>query len=357
MKRTLFFLLFAALLITSAMAEQVKSVAPKVFAGWQLQSEEKSNDVAKADPANADLLKEYGFALVELAQYAKPGRSMTVKIARFSDASGAYGAYTFYRAPDMPVEDIGDMAASNNERILFVRGNLLVDAKLDRVTPMTAGELRELASLLPKESGAAANLPSITSYLPAQGMVPNTTKYILGPSALAHNEVLLPPQQVDFSSGAEITAADYKSRDGAARLLLISYPTPAIAGAKLRSIEQWHPAAAPGSSSAPSVWSKRTGRLVAVIIGNLSDGEAKTLLASVNYDADVTWNQNTHYDKKNNIGFVLVNIIALIAIIFGVSLVAGVAFGGVRILMKRMFPDRVFDRKEDVEIIRLNIGD
>ncbi len=357
MKRSFLLLAFAVLMVAASLAEDAKSLAPKVFAGWQLQADEKSTDVAKADATNADLLKEYGFSQVETAQYAKPGRTLSVKIARFNDASGAFGAFTFYRAPEMPVEEIGDMAASNNERILFVRGNLLVDAKLDHVTPMSGGELRELASLLPKESGAAANLPSITSYLPPQGMVPNTTKYIFGPVALAKDNIAIPAQQVDFSTGAEVAAADYKSREGSGRLVLISYPTPAVAGTKLRNLEQWHPAAAPGSSSAPSVWSKRTGRLVAVVVGDLSDGEAKTLLASVNYDADVTWNQNTHFDKKNNIGYVLVNVVLLIAIIFGLAIVAGFAFGGARILLKKLYPNRVFDRKEDVEIIRLNIGD
>ena len=40
-----------------------------------------------------------------------------------------------------------------------------------------------------------------------------------------------------------------------------------------------------------------------------------------------------------------------------VSLVAGLAFGGFRILMKRIFPDRVFDRPDDREIISLHLGD
>ena len=33
----------------------------------------------------------------------------------------------------------------------------------------------------------------------------------------------------------------------------------------------------------------------------------------------------------------------------------GLAFGGVRIVAKKFFPDRVFDRPEDVEVIRLNL--
>jgi len=35
----------------------------------------------------------------------------------------------------------------------------------------------------------------------------------------------------------------------------------------------------------------------------------------------------------------------------------GVAFGGVRILVKRLFPDRVFDRPEQMEFISLRLAE
>ena len=46
---------------------------------------------------------------------------------------------------------------------------------------------------------------------------------------------------------------------------------------------------------------------------------------------------------------------ALIGAILLVALIFGFAFGGIRIVAKRLFPNRVFDRPEDVEIIRLNL--
>jgi hypothetical protein len=101
---------------------------------------------------------------------------------------------------------------------------------------------------------------------------------------------------------------------------------------------------------------KRTGPIIAVVAGQVSPDEAKSLLATINYDADVTWNQNTFLDKKNNVANLLVNIIVLIAIIFAFALIVGVAFGGTRLLIKRYFPGRVFDRAEDVEIIQLRLG-
>jgi hypothetical protein len=333
-----------------------KALLPKVFAGWQLGSSITSSDAAKADPAYADLLKEDGFNQVETAEYTKPGRKMSIKAARFMDATGAYAAFLFYRTPQMAKEDIGDQAASANERVLFREGNLLLDVTFDRLTPMSPGELRELADDLPHISGVSANVPNVGGYLPTAGVEQGTVKFASGPIGLARMNSPLPSTLVDFSKYAEVASADYNTSSGTAKLTVIAYPEPAIAGERLRAIQAFHPAAADGSSQPAKLYAKRSGRLVAVVSGNIPDDEAKTLLASVSYDADVTWNQNTHFGRENNIGSLLVNIIILTVGIVVLAVVAGFAFGGMRIIMKRLFPDRVFDRSEDVEIIRLNIG-
>jgi hypothetical protein len=59
--------------------------------------------------------------------------------------------------------------------------------------------------------------------------------------------------------------------------------------------------------------------------------------------------------KRDNIGNLIVGVFTLIGIIFLLALVLGVGFGGFRVLMKRFFPDRVFDRDEDVGFISLNL--
>lgn len=349
MKRILiFFFAFSTLALSADKA----TLLPRVFSGWRLQKVESSPDASKADSTYSDLLKEYGFNDVEIAQYGKLGRTLTIRAARFNDATGAYGAFTFYRVPEMTTESIADQSASNQERVLFLRGNFLVDAKFDHITPMSAAELRELAAVLPTSGGSAANLPTITNYLPKQGMVDNTSKYVSGPIGLSRLGSALPAQQVDFGTGAEVASAQYRTGQGTAELLLIAYPTPAVATDRLRTIEQWRSTAASGAT----VYSKRSGRLVAVVSGPMTEGEAKTLLGSVSYEADVTWNQNTHYDPKNNIGSLLINIVLLISIIFGLALVSGLAFGGLRYVSRKISPRSRLHSDDEIEIIRLDIG-
>src|SRR5580693_6157311 len=111
---------------------------------------------AAADPANPAVLKEYGFTDFSSAAYTRDdGRKLTLRAARFADASGAYGAFTYYKQPEMLNEKIGDQASSLNNRVLFYRGSVLVDALFDKLSVMSAAELRDLASNIPLPQGGA----------------------------------------------------------------------------------------------------------------------------------------------------------------------------------------------------------
>jgi hypothetical protein len=339
-------------------------VLPSQFAGWQVKdSVTKSTDPAVADSANAPVLQEYGFQRLEKATYARDdGRKLAIKAAVFTDASGAYGAFTYYKTPIMLNEKIGGQGSSLNNRVLFYQGNILVDAIFDKLSVMSAAELRELAGVLPSPAGNARNLPPLPTYLPKQAYQKNTAKYILGPVTLDRVGSPLPTSMVDFKSGAEVVIGKYQAKAGDSTLMLIEYPTPQIAAEKLRQIDAAH-VATPQQPTAPSMvdvapfFDKRTGPIIVIAAGPLAVSEANSLLGSVSYEADVTWNENTYLSKKDNLANLLFNVIVLCGIVVGVSLVAGFAFGGFRILMKRIFPDRVFDRPDDMEIISLHLGE
>ena len=347
--------------LSAALAAPASSIGflPMEFAGWSLSGKAAmSQDAAKADPAFGSLLKEYGFREMEQATYTRADRVMKVKAARFADASGAFGAFSFYKQPEMAAENIGDQGASANGRVLFVRGNIVVDAVLDRVTVMSAAELRDLAASLPLPTGTARDLPPVLGYLPKQAQRANSIRYFMGPVGLGNVPSPVSPELVDFARGAEVAMAQYSTSAGSqdeATLVVISYPTPQIAAERAKAID----AALHTTSEAenPASRVKRSGPLVAVVSGQVSNSDAKSLLDQVNYDADVTWNQNTFFSKRDNIGNLLVGVILLVAILMGFALVAGLLFGGFRLLMKRLFPDRLFDRSKDAEIISLKLGD
>lgn len=344
---------------------QPPAILPKSFAGWQMQgSPETSADPAAADPANAAVLKEYRFTDYATSTYTQDdGGTLKIRAARFADASGAFGAYTFYLQPGMGREVIGDQGASvsssGGQRVLFYRGQVLVDALFSRQSTMSAAELRELAGLLPRVGGNAGELPPVLLFMPRQNYLANTQKYAEGPVALAALGVPVSPNAVDFGAGSEVTLGHYDTPSGEATLILIYYTNPQMATDHLRRIDPaYQPAQAQRGvstiGSTGSFFYKRTGPIVAIATGT-AESDAKSLLGEVNYKASLAWNAPTSDRDVHDLTMLVLNIVILCAVVGGLAIVAGVAFGGFRILMKRLYPDKVFDRPEQMEFISLHL--
>lgn len=343
-------------------ANQPPAIFPTAFGGWQRQGNaQTSTDPRVADPANAIVLKEYRFTDCAIATYTRDdGRTLKIRAARFADASGAFGAYTFYLQPEMTREEIGDQGASLGNRVLFYRGHVLVDAQFSQESPMSGHQLRELAAALPRPGGSAGNLPTFIEFLPRRDYVANTQKYVMGPAALGALDAPVSAEFVDFGASSEVTFARYSTRSGEATLVLISYPTPQLAAEHRRRINAAHQLPVPQTGEATTVCAsdfcdKRTGPIVAITTGGISESDARSLLGMVNYEANVTWNTPTGNTDVRDLYMLLLNIVVLCAILAALAIVAGFAFGGFRILMKYLYPDKVFDRPEQMEFISLHL--
>ncbi len=345
--------------------EQAPALLPQQFGGWQRQGSPLiSTDPAAADPTNAAVLKEYRFSDLASSTYTRDdGRTLKIRAARFADASGAFGAYTFYLQPGMAKEQIGDQAASAGQRVLFYRGHVLVDAQFSQESAMSVAQLRELAGALPRPSGNSGNLPSFIEFMPHRDYIANTQKYVMGPAALSAQAPPISADLVDFNASAEVSLAHYNTSSGEATLMLISYPTPQLAAEHLRRIDAARQIAQPkpGGSGTSTVGSpapfldRRTGPIVAIATGPASDSDTKSLLGMVNWEASVTWNTPTDNQQARDLYKLILNIVVLCGILGGLAIVAGVAFGGIRIMMKRWYPDKVFDRPEQMEFISLRL--
>jgi hypothetical protein len=338
---------------------------PPEFAAWQLQgSLEKTTQPQTADAANVAVLKEYGFTDYAAGNYAENGNSLTVRAMRFTDATGAYGAYTYYRIPGMHPEDIGRGAAANGSRILFWDGATLVDAKFDHLTAMSAAELRELASKLPVPNGTANIPPSLPGYLPRKDLDITYTRYSLGPEAYARSGGVLPPSLIDFSKSPEVLSGGYTLGGGTGVLTLIEYPTPQIAAERERAISAylksgnqtanpWTQALA--DSSAKALLTRRSGLLVGVTSGSLPAADAQRLLDRFNYEASVTWNHPQGYvPETTKAASLLLGIAALCGILGGTALVLGVFLGGGRALFRRL-RGKPASALSETEFIRLDL--
>jgi hypothetical protein len=339
-------------LLATAVSAQSKTPGPlpQAFSGWRIDSRSvtASKDPSAADATDSPVLKEYGFTNLETASYSRNGRKMQIKAARFSDATGAFGAFTYYVQPQMQVEKIGDRGASSNTRILFFKGNILVDASIEHLSAMSGADLRSLADALPRLASENGKLPTLPANLPSQSLMRNTSRYIIGPEALARLGVPIPAQLIDFSKSPEVAIGKYRTSQGEASVTLVSYPTPQIARERMDAMQA-------ASLTGGQFYFKRTGPYVVAVNGNIPADEAQSLLASVNYDADVMPLQPTKSKPvEDRAGFVFA-LVMLCVITVLAALIFGFVFGGIRILANRMFPNRFFSRPESVEIIRLNL--
>lgn len=319
-------------------------VLPETFAGWRRQALTSGTQAEAADPNLGAALRELGLEGFERADYRRAGGLLRITALRFADATGAYGAFTLYRERRMVKSGVGDAGAADDRRELFVASNLLVDIRFEMVTAMSAAETRRLAELIPRIRGAAAQLPVAPLYLPE----PEAAQLVLGPAGYARTRAPLPADRIDFSRSPEIVVGPA----GTATLVVVKYPTPAIAAQQLKAAEQWTP-----PDATLLARSKRIGPLVATIVGAISAGDAAAALERIHYDAQVSWAEPTGMHPKENIGGIVYTSIILAIMIFGATVIAGIAFGGFRVALRRLFPKSFPDPAEEGGLIRLNLRD
>ncbi|MGD0292973.1 MAG: DUF6599 family protein [Terracidiphilus sp.] len=347
-----------------------KALLPEVFAGWVATgTPKKLTDPAQADPVNAAALKEYEFTDALLAVYKRSGETLSLRALRFHDTSGAYGAYSFYRQNGWPREQIGTGATSDNNRVIFWEGDIVVDAIFSHIGPMSGAELRELAGELPAPEGGKAVAPPVLANLPKAQLDGQTTHYALGPAGYAGAGGVLPPELVGFDLGAEAVTANYSLRTGQATLTIIDYPTPQLAAAQETRIRAFIEACKRADKQAQATWPKplqdsglaalearRSGPLVALVSGNAFTDDSHKLLASVHYESELTSLQQPGESEVLKTGKLLLGITILVLIGCSASLLLAFFLSGFRALY-RMARGRPVSSVYDIEFISLNLRD
>jgi hypothetical protein len=343
-----------------------KAMLPEAFAGWVATvAPKKTADAAQADPANAAALKEYDFTDAALGSYKRSGETLSLRALRFHDASGAFGAYTFYRQNGWPREEIGSGATSNHNRVLFWVGNTVVDANFSRIGPMSGAELRELAGQLPVPEGSKALAPPILANLPQTKLDGQTTHYALGPAGYTGSGGVLPPDVVGFDRGAETVTANYTLRSGPATLTIIDYPTPQMAAAQEARIREYIKAGKQAQPAWPkpladsdlaSLEVRRSGPLVALVSGDAIPDESHQLLATVHFESELMSVPQPTVSEAMKTGKLLLGITFLVIILCSASILLAFFLGGFRALY-RISRGKPASSVFDEEFISLNLRD
>lgn len=356
MRRFFLFLCGAALLsATSSCAQQKilpKQFLPKQFRSWQQTS--CSNRI-EGNPGDFIDWKEVGLRNVNNCEYAASGKTVKIRLAQYADSSAAFEVYTsLLKLGDMPT-NLGQVGAFDKDGVLVQAGSLVIQSSAN----ISKDDLSALVQAVDPQSEKTP-LPPIRTYLPTEGRLVGSERYALGreglTNAMASEGLGTFPSalldKVGFSDGGEAMLARYSQPGkGTGVLLLLEYPTPNVAEQQIHHLAEVLPESAKQGDSI-----SRKGSLLSIVLSASSPEFAKKLREASDYETQVTWNEPHQTLTDPPLLSTIAKIFIGTAVFMVAAVVLGIAFGGVRIVTKRLFPGKVFDRPEQIEVLQLGLS-
>ncbi len=260
------------------------------------------------------LYDEYGLDATESADYGK----FVATAWRFRDSTGAMAMFQMRRPPAATLSNITRLAVNASDGLLFAYGNYVF-----QVTGAVPQDISVLYADLPKLEQSP--LPALYGDLPQDALIPNSERYIVGPVSLERFFPGLTPSTVGFHVGAEGQVGRYTTDKGPLTLAVFEYPTPNMARERTDLFQK-----------VPGAIARRVGPLVAVTINPPDADAAERILSRVRYDTNITWNEQVPgQDVKVKTKFIL-NVIFGAGALIGICLIAGLLFGGVRVISRKL---------------------
>ena len=353
-------LLFPGALVAQAPAQVMVPPAPLLpdhFGHWQA-SASADNGIPLAE----DVAKELIVTRQDAKQYAAEGNAATVSAVQFEDATGAYSAFTLLRTPQMHAcaagNSLGVDCSVSAGKLLFWQGNTIVSIVASGTRPVSASSFNELVGMLPKPVGSKGAHPLLPTRLPQEGLEKESLRYAVGPLTYAAGGGQLLASVIDFSKSPELLTSHYSGRAGRGVLTTIFYPTPAIAGDRMRAMQAaLKGGTLPETFTAGSPQAARSGPIVALASSGFTAKEASKIVNGVKYEAAITWNKPEGYMeqfKVSNAASVMVQIMIFVLVMCGAALVLGIVFGGGRAAFRRA-RGKPASSLEDMEFISLGL--
>ena len=347
---------FAVVLLAAGtpLPSQAQVHLPDQFGDWTKQH-------CGEKPVAAGLSREAGDTRGAIScQYASGDKTVVVWVEGFRDPSAAYEVYTAGLRPGMMASLVGTNAAVDKDQLWMLTGNLVL-----RVDSQKYASEQNLRALVKSLEGHADKtpLPDIRAFLPSNGLIQGTQRYALGSDgyseavkSLGREKYVELASEIGFGKSAddaEVMLGAYNNGKGGEEvLLLVLYPTPQLAEQQLHHLQ---PVLASKAEFAGTTV-ERDASLLSLVLSPSSPEMAARLRKAIKYDTAVTWNEpaTTLTDPP---WLLVLKTIFFAA--FGFCVLAGaigVLFGVFRLLMKRLFPGKIFDRTRSVELLQLGLN-
>jgi hypothetical protein len=263
------------------------------------------------------LWREFGLVKTSTARVGK----LNVTTYQMKDLTGALAAWEWLRSSSSHPCDLSAFCTRNADGIVLWDDNYVVT--IANGLPAKAA-VDSIVAALPNKRDTA--LPAIFTFLPHQGLIPESARYVLGPDSLKAFAPELASTDPGFKEGAEAQVAEYSVPNDPTplHLAIFYYPTPEMA--RLHSL---------AFKLAPNTHVKRSGVLVALVFGPATEAQADTLLSRIEYEAKVTWNDAPPPSPIKPLYQLLLNIMYLSILLAGICLLAGLIYAGMRLYRRR----------------------
>jgi hypothetical protein len=368
LKRTA--LILGCLIALPAFGQNAQTILPNTFGGWTATSRQalQPGTQPAANPPGVDQAhaalsaREYGFKSGEIAYYAnsapsiagQPAETLTATLYQMKDPSGGYGEYSYLRKSDMNRADFSDHSSANPGEALVLLGNLVLDVTGTN-TQRDAADLKALVSAVTSKAQDGL-LPTLPDHLPVDNRVDKSDHYILGPSTL---DQFFPGDlgySLGFSYGTEAETAHFQQNGRDVTMLIADFPTPQIAQSQLDSLsKKFNINGSLPSATSPTLFADRSQTMLSIVAGASSRDEASKLLDQVRAGQVLTWNEPTFQFKEPSISVMIVGAFVGTGVICLYTMVGALAFGGFRLAVKRLFPNMLFDRSQQMDILQMGL--
>ena len=309
-----------------------------------------SKTLANFQPKEAPIFDEYGLTRLDCQSFEHHGNTIVIEIYEMADPTAAFGIYTFFRnSAAQPLQGIGNLGEQQDLKLSFMQNQYYVKISSPSRSSLVQPVLLEMARIISQALPRSFVIPSAVTRLPQENLVKRSVVFTLGFRALNQKFPFGTTDLFGLENGAEAVLAEYQFPQDSAKLLLINYPTQQLAKKYLESGYQTYSAQNPDQS----IFFRRDGPQVVLIIGAKSVEAATALLEKMSYVSVVSWDPKA---QPLSIARMMLNIFLYIGVMLVLTLMAGIAFGFIRVLSKKLFPNRLFDRRESMEIIRLNLS-
>jgi hypothetical protein len=300
-----------------------------------------SKNIESLDGKRAAAINRYGLTGVTIQSWTGAEGNARLTLYEMFDPSAAYGLFTLDRNIDQPgfvAIPAGTEGFRLGNRTEFWQSSYVVKLEGN----LAAADA--LARTISQNIFGQSRKPPVSVHLPPENLIQGSDRYIVDASGVAR-ELDIDPQELGFDDSVEMATANYRIGGKTAHLVLLMYPTQQLA----KKHEDVWTAKSPGDAA----FRKRVSALLALVRGSHDESIAKSILDGVNYETQVISAQPR---MDISLRTVILTIFSFIGFALLFTVVVGFSFGGLRVFVKKLYPDRVFDRAQDMEIIQLKLG-